>query len=100
MAKETLTVRDDGTGKEYVLPIEHGSIRATDLAQIKAHADAGELVSYNPSFTHTAACKSKLSYIDGDRGILRSRGYPIEELAEKSTYLEPAYLIVKGELPT
>jgi citrate synthase len=100
MAKETLTVRDDRTGKEYVLPIEHGSIRATDLAQIKAHADDGGLVSYDPAFMNTAACKSKVSYIDGDRGILRYRGYPIEELAEKSTYLETAYLIVKGELPT
>src|SRR4029453_16822350 len=100
MAKETLTARDDRTGKEYVIPIELGAIRATDLAQIKAGSDDAGLVSYDPAFMNTAACKSKVSYIDGDRGILRYRGYPIEELAEKSTYLETAYLIVKGELPT
>ncbi len=100
MAKSTLTVRDDRTGKEYVIPIEHGAIRATDLAQIKSGPDDGGLVSYDPAFVNTAACKSKVSYIDGDRGILRYRGYPIEELAEKSTYLETAYLVVKGELPT
>src|SRR4030095_5891563 len=100
MAQETLTVRDDRTGKEYVLPIEHGAIRATDLSQIKAHADDGGLVSYDPAFMNTAACKSKVSYIDGDRGILRYRGYPIEERAERSPSLETAYLIVKGELPT
>jgi citrate synthase len=100
MAKETLTVRDDRTGKEYVIPIELGAIRATDLAQIKAGADDAGLVSYDPAFMNTAGCKSKVSFIDGDRGILRYRGYPIEELAEKSTYLETAYLIVKGELPT
>ena len=100
MAKDTLTIRDDRTGKEYVIPIEFGSIRATDLAQIKTGPDDGGLVSYDPAFMNTAACKSKVTFIDGDRGILRYRGYPIEELAEKSTYLETAYLIVKGELPT
>jgi citrate synthase len=100
MAKETLTVRDDRTGKEYVIPIELGAIRATDLAQIKAGSDDAGLVSYDPAFMNTAACKSKVSYIDGDRGILRYRGYPIEQLAEQSTYLETAYLVVKGELPT
>ncbi len=100
MAKETLTVRDDRTGKEYVIPIELGSIKATDLAQIKAHPEDSGLMSYDPAFMNTAACKSKVTFIDGDRGILHYRGYPIEELAEKSTYLETAYLIVKGELPT
>jgi citrate synthase len=100
MDKETLTVRDDRTGKEYVIPIELGAIRATDLAQIKAGSDDGGLVSYDPAFMNTAACKSKVSYIDGDRGILRYRGYPIEQLAEQSSYLETAYLVVKGELPT
>jgi citrate synthase len=100
MASPTLTIRDDRTGKEYVIPIEHGAIRATDLAQIKVDAEDPGLTSYDAAFLNTAACKSKVTYIDGDRGILRYRGIPIEELAEKSTYLEVAYLIVKGELPT
>jgi citrate synthase len=93
MAAPTLTVIDNRTGKKVDLPIEHGAIRATDLAQLG-------IVSYDPALLNTAACKSKVSFIDGDRGILRYRGYPIEELAEKSTFLETAYLIVKGELPT
>jgi citrate synthase len=97
---QTLTVRDDRTGKEYTLPIEDGALRATELSRIKTGPDDGGLVSYDPGFVNTASCKSKVTYIDGDRGILRYRGYPIEELAEKSTYLETAYLIVKGELPT
>ena len=100
MARSTLTVRDDRTGKEYVLPVEHGAVRATDLAQIKLDPDDPGLVSYDAAFLNTASCKSRVTYIDGDRGILRYRGYPIEELAELSTYLEVAYLIVKGELPT
>jgi citrate synthase len=100
MPKDTLTIRDDRTGKEYVIPIEHGTIRATDLAQIKVDADDPGIASYDPGFMNTAACKSAIGYIDGDKGILRYRGYPIEELAEKSTYLETAYLVVKGELPT
>ncbi|MCW5893197.1 MAG: citrate synthase [bacterium] len=100
MANETLTVRDDRTGKEYVLPIEQGTIRSTDLAQIKLDADDPGIATYDPGFMNTAACKSAIAYIDGDKGILRYRGYPIEELAEKSTYLETAYLVVKGELPT
>src|SRR6059036_2655258 len=90
---DTLTVIDNRTGKKAELRIEHGAIHATDLAQLG-------LVSYDPALLNTAACKSKISYIDGDRGILRYRGYPIEELAEKSSFLETAYLIVKGELPT
>ncbi len=90
---DTLTVIDNRTGKKIELPIEHGAIRATELGKLG-------LVSYDPALLNTAACKSKVSYIDGDRGILRYRGYPIEELAEKSTFLETAYLIVKGELPT
>jgi citrate synthase len=100
MAKDTLTVIDNRTGRQYELPIEHGAIRATDLGNVRVAADEPGIVSYDPSLLNTAACKSKISYIDGDRGILRYRGYPIEELAEKSTYLETAYLIVKGELPT
>src|SRR5215475_8120127 len=97
---QTLTVRDDRTGKEYTLPIEDGALRASELSRIKTGPDDGGLVSYDPGFVNTASCKSKITYIDGDRGILRYRGYPIEELAEKSTFLETAYLIVKGELPT
>jgi citrate synthase len=97
---DTLSVTDNRTGKSYTLPIELGAIRATDLAQIKAGPDDPGLVSHDPSFANTSACKSKIGYIDGDKGILRYRGYPIEQLAEKSSYLETAYLIVKGELPT
>src|SRR5689334_18119739 len=93
MAAQTLTVIDNRTGKKLDVPIEHGAIRAADLAQLG-------IVSYDPALLNTAACKSKISYIDGDKGILRYRGYPIEELAEKSSFLETAYLIVKGELPT
>src|SRR5207247_10703401 len=100
MASSTLTVIDNRTGKRYEMPIEHNAIRATDLARIKVAPDQPGLVSYDPALINTAACKSKVSYIDGERGILRYRGYPIEELAEKSTFLETAYLIVKGELPT
>src|SRR5438128_7305657 len=100
MASTTLTVIDNRTGKRYELPIEHGAIRAADLAQIRVAPGEPGLVSYDPALINTATCKSKVSYIDGERGILRYRGYPIEELAEKSTFLETAYLIVKGELPT
>src|SRR5438874_13446292 len=93
MALPTLTVTDNRNGKRVDIPIEHGAIRAADLAQLG-------IVSYDPALINTANCKSKISYIDGERGILRYRGYPIEELAEKSSFLETAYLIVKGELPT
>ena len=100
MAKETLTITDNRTGKQYEIPIEEGGvIRAAALRDIKASADDFGLMSYDPSFTNTASCRSRITYIDGDKGILRYRGYPIEELAEKSNYLEVAYLIVKGELP-
>jgi citrate synthase len=99
MAKETLTITDNRTGKQYEIPIEHGAIRAMDLRQIHVDADDFGLMTYDPAFTNTASCKSRITYIDGDKGILRYRGYPIEELAEKSDYLETAYLIVKGELP-
>jgi len=99
MAKNTLTITDNRTGKEYELPIEDGTIRAADLRQIKVSNDDFGMMTYDPAFTNTASCKSKITFIDGDKGILRYRGYSIEELAEKSTYLETAYLIVKGELP-
>jgi len=93
MAKDSLTITDNRTGKQYEIPIQDNAIRTADLRQI------GGLVGYDPALTNTATCKSKITYIDGDKGILRYRGYPIEELAEKSNYLETAYLIVKGELP-
>jgi len=97
--RETLTITDNRTGKNYEIPITHDTIRASDLRQIKVDpADFG-MMSYDPSFSNTASCISRVTYIDGDRGILRYRGYPIEELAEKSTYLETAYLLLYGELP-
>jgi len=99
MAKETLTITDNRTGKQYEVPIEHGAIRTADLRQIKVSDDDFGLMGYDPAFTNTASCKSRITFIDGDRGILLYRGYPIEELAEHSNYLETAYLIVKGELP-
>jgi len=100
MGKDTLTVTDNRTGKTYELPIEDGTIRALDLRQIKAGPDDFGLMTYDPAFTNTAACRSKITFIDGDKGILLYRGYPIQELAEKSNYLETAYLILNGELPT
>jgi citrate synthase len=99
MARETLTITDNRTGQQYELPIEHGAIRATDLSKIRPAPDEPGLVSYDPAFMNTASCRSRITYIDGDRGILLYRGYPIEELAEKSTFLETAYLVIKGELP-
>jgi len=98
MASDTLTIIDNRTGKQYNIPIKNGAIKATDLFQIKLTEDDG-IVSYDPGFMNTASCQSKVTYIDGDRGILRYRGYPIEQIAEKSTYLETAYLILYGELP-
>ncbi len=100
MAENTLTVTDNRTGKSYTIPIEQGAIQASDLSQIKTGPDDGGIVSYDASYGNTAACRSRVSFIDGDKGILRYRGYPIEELAEKSSHLEVAYLIVKGELPS
>jgi citrate synthase len=100
MAKDTLTVIDNRTGKTYEIPIEDGTIRALDLRQIKTAPDDFGLMTYDPAFTNTASCKSKITFIDGDKGILLYRGYRIQELAEKSNYLETAYLILNGELPT
>ncbi|MGD0076210.1 MAG: citrate synthase [Candidatus Binataceae bacterium] len=99
MSKNTLTITDNRTGKQYELPIENDTIRAADLRQIRVRPDDFGMMTYDPAFTNTASCKSKITFIDGDKGILRYRGYPIEELAEHSTYLETAYLVVKGELP-
>ena len=100
MAEDTLTIKDNRTGKQYSIPIKDGAVRATDLRQIKVDAGDPGLLSYDPAFGNTAACRSAITFIDGDKGILRYRGYPIEQLAEKSTFLEVAYLILKGELPT
>ena len=99
MAAETLTITDNRTGKQYEIPIKNGAIKATDLFQIRITEEDG-IVSYDPGFMNTASCQSKITYIDGDKGILRYRGYPIEQIAEKSNYLETAYLILHGELPT
>jgi citrate synthase len=98
--KSTLTITDNRTGKQYEIPIENETIRATDLRQIKVKADDFGMMTYDPAFMNTASCKSKVTFIDGERGILRYRGYPIEQLAEKSSYLEVAYLVVNGELPS
>ncbi len=98
--RETLTITDNRTGKSYEIPIQHDTIKAMDLRQIKVNAADFGMISYDPAFNNTASCISKITYIDGDVGILRYRGYPIEELAEKSTYLETAYLLLHGELPT
>ena len=98
--KDTLTVTDNRTGKTYELPIKDGAIRAMDLKQIKTGAEDFGLVTYDPAFMNTASCRSTITYIDGDKGILEYRGYPIEQLAESSTYLETAYLLLFGELPT
>ncbi|MGH9795080.1 MAG: citrate synthase [Candidatus Acidiferrales bacterium] len=100
MSKDTLTITDNRTGKNYELPIKDGTIRALDLRQIKTNDDDFGLMTYDPAFTNTASCISRITYIDGDKGILWYRGYPIEELAEKSTFLETAYLIIYGELPS
>jgi len=97
--RDTLSVTDNRTGKQYELPVTNGTIRATDLRQIKLHEGDFGVMSYDPAFNNTASCVSRVTYIDGEAGILRYRGYPIEELAEKSTYLETAYLLLHGELP-
>ena len=95
----TLTITDNRTGKTYELPIEQDTIRAMDLRQIKVNPDDFGMMTYDPALMNTASCKSSITYIDGDKGILRYRGYNIEELAEKCTYLEVAYLLLNGELP-
>ncbi|MPZ76552.1 MAG: citrate synthase [Deltaproteobacteria bacterium] len=98
MASDTLTIIDNRTGKKYEIAVTNGAIKATDLFQIRVADDDG-LISYDPGFMNTASCQSRITFIDGDKGILRYRGYPIEQLAEQSTYLETAYLILYGELP-
>ena len=99
MSQNTLTITDNRTGKQYDLPIENGTIRAMDLRQIKVADEDFGLMTYDPAFMNTASCKSRITFIDGDKGILEYRGYPIDQLAEKSSYLEVAYLLLHGELP-
>jgi citrate synthase len=100
MQNKVLNITDGRTDKTYSIPIDQGTIRAMDLRQIKENADDFGLMTYDPAFMNTASCRSSITYIDGDRGILRYRGYPIEELAEKCTFLEVAYLLLNGELPS
>jgi citrate synthase len=100
MPKDTLTVTDNRTGKNYELPVENGTIKAMDLRQIKVSEDDFGLMAYDPAFMNTASTQSRVTFIDGGKGILRYRGYPIDQLAEKSNFLETAYLVIHGELPT
>ncbi len=100
MPKDSVTITDNRTGKSYELPITDGTIKATDLRQIKVTDDEFGMMTYDPAFMNTAACRSAITFIDGDKGILRYRGYPIEQLAEKATFLEVAYLLCEGELPS
>src|SRR5881227_148282 len=99
-ANESLTVTDNRTGKQYEIPIEDETIRATELRKIKVNEDDFGLMTYDPAYMATASCRSAITFIDGDRGILEYRGYPIEQLAERSNFLEVAYLLIHGELPT
>ena len=98
--QETLTVTDNRTGQTYEVPISDGTVRAMDFRQIKTSENDFGLMTYDPAFTNTASCRSAITYLDGENGVLEYRGYPIEQLAEHSTYLEVAYLLVFGDLPT
>ena len=100
MSEQTLTITDNRTGQTIELPIENDTIPAIGLRQLKVQADDFGMMVYDPGYTNTASCKSRVTFVDGDRGILRYRGYPIEQLAEKSTFLEVAHLLLFGELPT
>src|SRR3989442_9113409 len=100
MNKNTLTITDNRTSQSYEVPITDGGIRATDPRTIRSGPDDPGLLSYDPAFMNTGSTRSALTFIDGDKGILRYRGYPIEQLAEHSTFLEVAYLLIRGELPT
>jgi citrate synthase len=99
VAEDTLTITDNRTGLEYTLPITDGTIRATDLQQVRVDDEDAGLMAYDPAYLNTASCRSAITYIDGDAGILRYRGYPIEQLAEEATFLETAFLLLEGELP-
>src|SRR5580692_2946268 len=100
MPDNTLTITDNRTGQMYTVPVENGTIRAMSLRQIKTSPEDFGLMTYDPAFMNTANCRSSITFIDGDKGILQYRGYPIEQLAEESDYLETAYLLLFGELPT
>ena len=100
MARDSLTITDNRTGNTYEIPIEHETIRAIDLRQIKVQESDFGLMTYDPAYTNTASCKSAITYIDGANGVLNYRGYPIEQLADKSSFLEVSYLLMFGELPT
>jgi Citrate synthase, C-terminal domain len=99
MNNKGLTICDNRTGRKYELAIENGALRTMDLRRIKTAPDDFGLLGYDPAFMNTASCKSAITFIDGERGILRHRGYPIEQLAERCTFLEVAYLLLHGELP-
>src|SRR5947207_12345593 len=99
-AQQSLSVTDNRTGRTYELEIKNETIRAMDLRQIKVNEDDFGLMAYDPAFTNTAACSSEITYIDGDAGVLEYRGYSIEDLCENATYLEVAYLLINGELPS
>ena len=100
MSRETLSITDNRTGKAYEIEVQDGTIKATDLRKIKVTDDEFGMMTYDPAFMNTASCRSAITFIDGDKGILEYRGYPIEQLAEKSTYLETAWLLLNGELPS
>src|SRR5215468_8426368 len=100
MDKETLTITDNRTNETYTVPIYRGTVRAMDLRQIKESPEDFGLMTYDPAFMNTASCQSAITYLDGDNGILRYRGYPIEQLAENCSFLEVAWLLLKGELPS
>lgn len=99
MTENTLTITDNRTGRTYEIAVQNDTIRALDLRQIKVHEDDFGMMSYDPAYTNTASCSSRITFVDGEKGILRYRGYPIEQLAEQSSFLEVAYLLIHGELP-
>ena len=99
VTEDTLTITDNRTGRTYEIAVQNDTIRALDLRQIKVHDDDFGMMSYDPAYTNTASCSSRITFVDGDKGVLRYRGYPIEQLAEQSSFLEVAYLLIYGELP-
>ncbi|MDP7259773.1 MAG: citrate/2-methylcitrate synthase, partial [Anaerolineales bacterium] len=99
MTNDTLTITDNRTGRTYEIAVQNDTIRALDLRQIKVHDDDFGMMSYDPAYTNTASCSSQITFVDGDKGVLRYRGYPIEQLAEQSSFLEVAYLLIYGDLP-
>ena len=100
MAKNSLSITDNRTGASFEVPIVNGTVDAMAFRAMKANDQDFGLMTYDPGYKNTAACKSRVTFIDGDKGILRYRGYAIEELAENCTFLEVAYLLLRGELPT